>query len=52
MGKTAFVLNLMVRIAMRNKKAVSLFSLEMGAEQIVDRIISTVSGVPMHKISK
>lgn len=52
MGKTAFVINLMARIAMRNKKAVCMFSLEMGAEQIVDRIISTVSGIPMHKISK
>lgn len=52
MGKTAFVLNLMIRTAMRLKKAVSMFSLEMGAEQIVDRVISTVSGVPMHKITK
>lgn len=52
MGKTAFVINLMMRVAMKLKKTVSMFSLEMGSEQIVDRIISLVSGIPMHKISK
>lgn len=52
MGKTSFAINILVRAAMRSNKTVSLFSLEMGAEQIVDRILSLVSGTSMHKISK
>lgn len=52
MGKTAFAINIIVNAAVKSKKSVSLFSLEMGAEQIVDRILSLVSGIPMHRIVK
>jgi replicative DNA helicase len=52
MGKTAFALNLVMRSALQSKKAVAVFSLEMGAEQIVDRILSQVAGIPMHRITK
>ena len=52
MGKTSFAINLLVRAAMRSKKTVSLFSLEMGSESIVDRVLSLVSRTEMHKISK
>lgn len=52
MGKTSFALNVVSNIAVSQDKAVAVFSLEMGAEQIVDRIISEVAQIPMHKITK
>ena len=45
MGKTTFAQNLAYNIASINKKGVLFFSMEMGANEIVDRIISDVSGV-------
>ncbi len=52
MGKTAFVLNVMINAAIQEKKTLAMFSLEMGNEQLVDRILCTVSWTPMHKITK
>jgi len=52
MGKTAFALNVLINAAVQWKKTVAMFSLEMGNEQLVDRILCTVSGTPMHKITK
>jgi replicative DNA helicase len=52
MGKTAFAINFLEQIAVHQKKSVAMFSLEMGAEQIVDRVLSMVSTVPMYKITK
>ena len=52
MGKTAFALNCMINAAIQEKKTIAMFSLEMGNEQLVDRILCTVSGTPMHKITK
>jgi replicative DNA helicase len=52
MGKTAFALNLLINASMHQKKTVILFSLEMWSESIVDRIISTVSTIPMGKLQK
>ncbi len=52
MWKTAFALNLLEHAAVKQRKSVAIFSLEMGAEQITDRILSTVSGVPMLNITK
>ncbi len=45
MGKTAFVLNLAHKIATEAKESVLIFSLEMGKEQLVDRLLSMESGV-------
>ena len=42
MGKTAFALNLATHVAMNNKKSVALFNLEMGAEQLALRILSSL----------
>jgi replicative DNA helicase len=42
----------MINAAIKSRKSVCLFSLEMPAEQITDRIISMVSDIPMHKIVK
>ena len=52
MGKTSFALNILMRAALQGKKIVSIFSLEMGSEQIVDRILALVSGTSMHKITR
>ena len=45
MGKTTFAQNLAYNIASINKKGVLFFSMEMAANEIVDRMISDVSGV-------
>lgn len=45
MGKTAFVLNLAHNVAVKAKEPVLIFSLEMGKEQLVDRLLSMQSGV-------
>jgi replicative DNA helicase len=45
MGKTAFSLNLAHNVATIAKQPVLIFSLEMGKEQLVDRLLSMESGV-------
>lgn len=45
MGKTTFAQNIAYNAASINKVGVLFFSMEMGAAEIVDRIISDVSGV-------
>lgn len=45
MGKTTFAQNLAYNIASINNKGVLFFSMEMGANEIIDRMISDVSGV-------
>ncbi|ADY74084.1 replicative DNA helicase [Desulfurobacterium thermolithotrophum DSM 11699] len=50
MGKTAFALSIAYNIAVKEGKTVAFFSLEMSKEQIVTRLISQDSGVPLHKI--
>ena len=45
MGKTTFAQNLAYNVASMNKKGVLFFSMEMAANEIVDRMISDVSGV-------
>ena len=41
MGKTSFCLNVASNIARSSKKAVAIFSLEMSAEQLVSRMLSS-----------
>ncbi|MEI6729509.1 MAG: replicative DNA helicase [bacterium] len=50
MGKTALALEMAKRIALNNKVGVALFSLEMSKDQLVDRLLSSVSGIEMYKI--
>ena len=45
MGKTTFAQNLAYNIASINKKGALFFSMEMAKNEIVDRMISSVSGV-------
>lgn len=49
-GKSALALNLLVRSAMRTSKPCVFFSLEMGVDSIINRILSFQSGVPIRKI--
>ena len=53
-GKTAFALNLAMNAAMNPGKAfpVAVFSLEMGAGQIVKRMLSAVTDVSMEAITR
>ena len=50
MGKTAFALNMATHIAMNNKKSVALFNLEMGAEQLALRILSSLGQIEGYKM--
>lgn len=45
MGKTAFALNLAEAAAMRGKKSVAVFSMEMSASQLAFRLISSLGRV-------
>jgi len=49
-GKTTMALDILRHIAIREKKSVGFFSLEMSKEQLVDRILSAESGLPLSKI--
>lgn len=50
MGKTSFVLSMALNMAIQNQYKVAFFSLEMPADQLVMRMISDVSQVPLKKI--
>lgn len=45
MGKTTFALNIAHHVALKEKKPVLVFSLEMSKEQLVDRLLSAESGI-------
>lgn len=50
MGKTSFALNIATNVAKATKKAVAIFSLEMSAEQLVTRIVSSEAMVDSHSL--
>ena len=50
MGKTAFALNLATNISLRNNKTVALFNMEMGAEQLVNRMIAAEGQINQGRI--
>ncbi len=50
MGKTAFALNIATHIAMNTDKAVALFNLEMGAEQLALRMLSSQGQIEGYKL--
>ena len=50
MGKTAFALNLAQNAAVKGKKTVCIFSLEMSREQLVQRMLCSDSGVNMQSV--
>ncbi len=49
-GKTSFALNIATNVAKETKRAVCIFSLEMSAEQLVSRMLSSEALVDSHKI--
>ncbi len=50
MGKTAFALNLVVNAAMSQDKAIALFNMEMPAEQLAMRMLSSVGQIKQNKL--
>lgn len=50
MGKTAVALNIATSIAMNAKKSVAIFNMEMGAEQLVTRMLSQVGQIDGNKL--
>ena len=52
MGKTAFALNMATNIAMNQDKAVALFNMEMGAEQLAIRMLSSAGQVDQNKLKR
>jgi len=49
-GKTSFCLNIAANVAKESKKKVCVFSLEMSAEQLVSRMLSSEALVDSHNI--
>lgn len=49
-GKTSFALNICSHVAIKEKKTVAIFSLEMGKEQLVNRILSSAASVEHEKL--
>lgn len=50
MGKTALALNIATNVALKSKKSVIIFTLEMRAEQLVTRMISSLGQVEAKKL--
>lgn len=50
MGKTAFAMNLAENVAMEHDEPVAVFSMEMPAEQIATRMISSLGRVELQKL--
>lgn len=50
MGKTAIALNMVTNIAINSKKTVALFNMEMGAEQLATRMLSSVGQIEGSKL--
>lgn len=50
MGKTTFALNIAENVAIKEKKNVLIFSLEMSKEQLANKLISSITKIDMHKI--
>ncbi len=52
MGKSSFAVNIATNVAMKSKKDVVIFNLEMSIEQITGRILSSLSGIRNDKFRK
>lgn len=50
MGKTALVLNIAEHVAIREKKAVAMFSLEMSKEQLVQRMLCSEASIDSSRL--
>ena len=52
MGKTAFAMNIAANVALLEEQPVGVFSLEMSAEQVRQRLLSAIARVPMREIRR
>lgn len=52
MGKTALILSIIERIAIKHKVPCGIFSIEMSEKLLMDRLVSQVSGIPSVKIKR
>ncbi|MBO4343583.1 MAG: replicative DNA helicase [Clostridia bacterium] len=52
MGKTSFALNIAANVALKTKKTVAIFSLEMSCEQLVTRMLSSEALIDSYKLRK
>ena len=50
MGKTSFAMNIVEHVAMVDKNAVAVFSLEMSSEQLVQRLLCSLAKIDMKKM--
>jgi len=50
MGKSSFMLSMVLNIAFEEKLPLAIFSLEMSEEQLVLRMLSMISGVPLQNM--
>lgn len=50
MGKTSLALGIAYGAAMQHGKSIGIFSLEMSADQLVQRLLSTETGVDSHRL--
>ena len=50
MGKTALSLNFLINAAVKERKTVAIFSIEMPADQLMQRLVASRSGVDGQKI--
>ncbi|MBP3232658.1 MAG: replicative DNA helicase [Anaerovibrio sp.] len=50
MGKTAFTLNIAANVALKSKKTVAFFSLEMSKQQLVQRMLCSEGGIDSQKL--
>ena len=51
MGKTSLALNMATNAAATTKKAIAIFNLEMSAEMLVNRMISSIGGIDSYKLT-
>jgi replicative DNA helicase len=52
MGKTSLALNIAMNAAVKSRKTVGVFSLEMSKEQLVDRLFASMLGVDSWKLQR
>jgi replicative DNA helicase len=52
MGKTSLAMNMAMSAAVKHKKVVGIFSLEMSKEQLVDRLFASMLGVDSWKLQR
>lgn len=50
MGKTAFALNMATNMAINSNKSVAIFNMEMGAEQLALRMLSSIGQIEGYKL--